>query len=57
VIRGHVSIESVIHTDGWRGYNGLVEIDWETKPSPQVTLKVIGEDGKTGLSKPIISRK
>lgn len=36
---------------------GLVEIDWETKPSPQVTLKVIGEDGKTGLSKPIISRE
>ena len=23
VIRGKVSLESVIHSDGWRGYNGL----------------------------------
>ncbi len=28
VIRGHVSIESVIHTDGWRGYNGLVDVGY-----------------------------
>ena len=26
VIRGHVSINSIIHTDGWRGYNGLVDV-------------------------------
>ena len=26
VIRGHVSIDSIIHTDGWRGYNGLVDV-------------------------------
>ena len=28
VIRGHVSIESAIHTDGWRGFNGLVDIGY-----------------------------
>ena len=28
VIRGHVGIESVIHTDGWRGYNGLVDLGY-----------------------------
>jgi transposase-like protein len=26
VIRGRVSVESVIHSDRWRGYNGLVNI-------------------------------
>lgn len=29
VIRGRVDIESVIHTDGWRGYNGLVDIGYD----------------------------
>ena len=29
VIRGKVSIESVINTDGWRGYNGLVDLGYE----------------------------
>jgi alkaline phosphatase D len=29
---------------------GLVEIDWERTPSPLITLKVIGEDGRTGFS-------
>ena len=28
IIRGRVSPESVIHSDGWRGYNGLVEIGY-----------------------------
>ena len=28
VIRGHVSIDSIIHTDGWRGYNGLVDVGY-----------------------------
>ncbi len=28
VIRGHVSAESVIHTDGWRGYEGLVDVGY-----------------------------
>jgi transposase-like protein len=28
VIRGRVSIDSVIHSDGWRGYNGLVDLGY-----------------------------
>lgn len=28
VIRGHISIDSVIHSDGWRGYNGLVDLGY-----------------------------
>jgi len=29
IIRGRADIESVIHTDGWRGYNGLVDLGYE----------------------------
>ncbi len=29
VIRGRVDIESVIHTDGWHGYDGLVDLGYE----------------------------
>ena len=29
IIRGHADIESVIHTDGWRGYDGLVDVGFE----------------------------
>ena len=29
IIRGHVDIESVIHSDGWRGYDGLVDLGYE----------------------------
>lgn len=29
VIRGRVCIESVIHSDGWRGYNGLVDLGYK----------------------------
>lgn len=28
VIRGKVSLESVIHSDGWRGYHGLVDMGY-----------------------------
>lgn len=28
IIRGRVSIETVIHSDSWRGYNGLVDIGY-----------------------------
>ncbi len=27
-IRGQVSLESVIHSDGWRGYDGLVDVGY-----------------------------
>lgn len=29
VIRGKVNLESVIHSDGWRGYNGLVDVGYD----------------------------
>jgi len=29
IIRGFVDINSVIHTDGWRGYDGLVDLGYE----------------------------
>ena len=29
IIRGKASIESVIHTDGWTGYDGLVDFGYE----------------------------
>jgi transposase-like protein len=28
IIRGHVAPESVIHSDGWRGYDGLVDVGY-----------------------------
>ena len=28
IIRGKVALESVIHSDGWRGYNGLVDLGY-----------------------------
>ena len=29
VIRGRVSLDSIINSDGWRGYNGLVDVGYE----------------------------
>lgn len=29
IIRGKVQLESVIHSDGWRGYNGLVDVGYD----------------------------
>jgi len=29
IIRGHADIESVIYSDGWRGYDGLVDLGYE----------------------------
>ena len=28
VIKGKIALESVIHSDGWRGYNGLVAVGY-----------------------------
>ncbi len=28
MIRGHISINSVVHTDGWRGYNGFADVGY-----------------------------
>jgi len=43
IIRGHADIESVIHTDGRRGYNGLVDVGYQKR------LRV--EHGKNEFSK------
>ncbi len=29
IIRGRVSLNSIIHSDGWRGYNGLVDVGFD----------------------------
>ena len=29
VIRGRICVESVSHSDGWRGYNGLVYVGYQ----------------------------
>ena len=29
IIKGKTDIESVIHSDGWRGYNGLVDLGYK----------------------------
>ena len=29
IIRGHVDLGTVIHSDGWRGYDGLVDIGYD----------------------------
>ena len=29
VIRGRVSLDSIIHSDSWRGYNGLVDVGFD----------------------------
>ena len=29
VIRGRVTSESVVHSDGWRGYDGLVDLGYD----------------------------
>ncbi len=28
IIKGQVSLDSIIHSDGWRGYNGLVDVGY-----------------------------
>jgi len=40
VIRGHVSIDSVIHSDGWRGYQGLVDVGYAALSSPSWRKRV-----------------
>jgi transposase-like protein len=29
IIRGRISLESIIHSDKWRGYDGLVDAGYE----------------------------
>jgi transposase-like protein len=43
LIRGKVSLDSVIHTDGWVGYDGLVDVGYEKH------LRVRHTDGQFAL--------
>jgi len=29
VIRGQVALDNIIHSDGWRGYNGSVDMGYQ----------------------------
>jgi hypothetical protein len=29
VIRGWVSLDSIVHSDGWHGFNGLVDVGFD----------------------------
>lgn len=29
IIRGKVSLDTIVHTDGWRGYDGLVDVGYD----------------------------
>ena len=29
IIKGKTNVDSVIHSDGWRGYNGLVDFGYK----------------------------
>jgi transposase len=39
VIRGHVALDSVIVSDGWRGYNGLVDVGYDKHLRIHKTIK------------------
>lgn len=50
IIRGKIDVSAVIHTDGWRGYNGLVDVGYDkhfrvNHSKDEFALK--GEEGDT----------
>lgn len=54
VVRGRAALDSVIHTDGWRAYDGLVDLGYEKH------YRVQHEDdelsGKTATKSMVLSR-
>ena len=64
VIRGRVTLDSVIYSDGWRGYNGLVDvgygkhfrIDHGRNEFAKGSTHVNGIEGFWGFSKTRLSR-
>ncbi len=64
VIRGKVTLDSVIYSDGWRGYNGLVDvgygkhlrIDHGRNEFAKGSTHVNGIEGFWGFSKTRLSR-
>ncbi len=55
IIRGRVDPDSVIHSDGWRGYDGLVDLGYKSiieftmvtmsSPTPEVTSTALNPSG------------
>lgn len=43
VIRGHVALSSVLHSDGWRGYDGLVDLGYRKHFRIQHHLNVFAD--------------
>ena len=64
VIRGRVTLDSIIYSDGWRGYNGLVDvgygkhfrIDHGRNEFAKGSTHVNGIEGFWGFSKTRLSR-
>jgi len=62
IVRGKVDIESVLYTDGWRGYNGIVDLGYKkhlrinhsksyVRKSKGATVHINGIEGFWGLCK------
>ena len=64
VIRGRVELDSVIHSDGWRGYNGLVDmgyakhlrVDHHSNEFVRGSSHINGIEGFWGFSKSRLAR-
>lgn len=64
IIRGRVSPESVIHSDGWRGYDGLVDVGYAKhyrvnhgeNEFAKGTVHINGIEGFWGVSKTRLSK-
>jgi len=64
IIRGRVELDSVIHSDGWRGYNGLVDmgyakhlrVDHGSNEFVRGNSHINGIEGFWGLSKSRLTR-
>ena len=41
IIRGRVDLESIIHSDGWRGYNGLVDLGYKKHYRVHLTRDIL----------------
>jgi len=49
IIRGKVDLESVIHSDAWRSYNGLVELGYQKHfvSTMKTMISPMGKDTST----------
>ena len=63
IIRGKVSPESVIHSDGWRGYDGLVDVGYDkhfrinkTKHFAEKTVHINGIEAFWSFTKRRLSK-